>query len=144
MVLPVLSNSVVDSYVPVGILILIAITLAAGILVVSHLLGPRRTGPVKQSPYESGMPIIGDARRRFNVKFYIVAILFLLFDVEVVLMWPWAVLFNKAATEPDHPVTRALLGDHGKGFLLLAMVVFLALLIVGYVYEWRKGVFKWS
>ena len=65
-----------------------------GMLILAHTLGPKRRGPVKDSPYESGMPVVGDTRRRFNIRFYVVAMLFLLFDVEVVFLWPWATLFT--------------------------------------------------
>ncbi len=140
-----LASSSLGSYAPIGILILLVITLAVGIVVASQLIGAHRSGPVKDSPYESGMPVIGDARRRFNVKFYIVAMLFLLFDVEVVFLWPWARLFYKAATNPDDPVVAALAQQgFGKGFLLVEVMLFLAILMVGYVYAWRKGVFQWS
>jgi NADH-quinone oxidoreductase subunit A len=129
-------------YAPVMVLILLVIVTVLAILIAAHAIGPKRRGPVKDSTYESGMPIASDARRRFNVKFYIVAMLFLLFDVEVVFLWPWAPLFHESAVRPQESILVA----HGftKGFLLLEMVVFFAILLVGYIYAWRKGVFQWS
>ena len=132
---PVVNNP----YAPILVLILVAIALVVVILALSWLVGPRRHGPVKDMTYEAGMMPIGDARRRFNVKFYIVAMLFLLFDVEVVFLWPWAPLFHQAAVEPAAPGVAA-----DKGFLLVEMAMFVAILLVGYVYAWRKGVFKWG
>ena len=139
------ASALLSSYAPIGILILIAATFAGGMVLISHLIGAHRRGEVKDSPYESGMPVIGDARRRFNVKFYLVAMLFLLFDVEIVFLWPWAPLYYRSATQPDHPLTAALAEQgFGTGFLLIEIGLFLAILLVGYAYAWRKGVFTWS
>ena len=139
------ASSALNSYAPIGILILLIIVLVVAIVVASHAIGAHRSGPVKDSPYESGMPIIGDARRRFNVKFYIVAMMFLLFDVEIVFLWPWAPLFYKAAISPDDPAVATLVQQgFGKGFLLVEVGLFLSILMVGYLYAWRKGVFRWS
>ncbi|GMV96565.1 MAG: NADH-quinone oxidoreductase subunit A [Phycisphaerae bacterium] len=129
----------VRSYGPILVLIAVVIGLVTVILILAHAVGPRRHGRVKDDTYESGMAPIGDARRRFNVGFYIVAMLFLLFDVEVVFMWPWAPLFHDSAVGG-----RSLAGGFDKTFLLVEMAVFLAILMVGYVYAWRKGVFRWS
>lgn len=129
-----------SAYGAILILIGAAIVMAIAILAVSHLIGTYRSGPTKDAPYESGMPVIGDARRRFNVRFYMVAMLFLLFDVEVVFLWPWAPVFYEAA------VGGKTIGPMqvGKGFLLAEIAVFFAILLVGYVYAWRKGVFRWD
>ena len=89
------------------------------------------------------MPLIGDTHRRFNVRFYIVAMLFLLFDVEVVFLWPWAPLFRRAAVA-DLPIAAPGGLTLDKNFLLIEMGVFLTILLVGYVYAWRKGVFRWN
>jgi len=129
-------------YASILVVIGIAVGLAGVILLLGHLIGPRRSGEVKQGIYESGMPVTVDARRRFNVRFYIVAMLFLLFDVEVVILWPWARVYYEAAANG-----RGIeVGDTiaGKGFILAGAVVFLFLLLVGFVYEWRKGVFQWD
>jgi len=133
----------VDSYAPVGVLIVTATALAGIIMLLAHVIGPSRQGPVKSSTYESGMPPVGDARRRFNVRFYLVAMIFLLFDVEVVCFWPWGPLFHRAATT-GRPVAWIGTAPIGKGFLLAEMVIFLAILLVGYLYAWRKGVFRWD
>lgn len=128
-----------EAYAPILVLILVAMGLVTVILILAHVLGPRRHGHVKDDTYESGMEPIGDARRRFRVQFYMVAMLFLLFDVEVVLLWPWAPLFHDAAVGG-----QVLAGGFDKTFLLVEMAVFLAVLAVGYVYAWRKGVFQWN
>jgi NADH-quinone oxidoreductase subunit A len=131
-----------SSYATVALLIALMVAMAAGILLLSHLIGPHRHGPVKDETYEAGMVPIGDARRRFNVRFYIVAMLFLLFDVEVVFLWPWAPMFHDAAVRNQPIVTPE--GAFGSTFFLVEMAVFLGILLVGYVYAWRKGVFRWT
>ncbi len=114
-------------YVPV--LMIFAVSLGTGILMVlgSHLLSARRPTPVKAQPYESGVPPLGDTRHRFAVKYYVVAMLFLLFDVEVAYVFTWAVVFRRLAL-----------------FGFVAMLVFLLLLAVGLVYEWKKGALEWE
>ena len=111
--------------------ILIMIALGAGFALVSillsNVLGPHKPTPEKQAPYECGMPPVGDARERQSVKFYLVAMIFLLFDIEVAFLYPWALA----------------LGDlRWAGFIQI--VVFFALLFTGYAYVWRKGVFDWG
>jgi NADH-quinone oxidoreductase subunit A len=96
----------------------------------SRLLGTLRKTPSKMAPYESGMPVLGDARERFSVKFYLVAMLFILFDIETVFMVPWGVAF--------HQMTSARL------FLLVEMLVFVLILAVGYVYVWKRGALQWD
>ena len=103
-------------------------------LVLAHTLGPRRNTTVKNMPYESGMDPIGDARRPFDVKFYLVAILFIVFDVELLLLYPWAV----SAYSVEGGVPGAL-----RGSVFVVVVVFLATLALAYVYAWKKGVFRW-
>jgi NADH-quinone oxidoreductase subunit A len=111
--------------------ILLFITLGAVfsvlMLSLSGLLGPRRPTPEKQAPYECGMPAVGDARERQSVKFYLVAMIFLLFDIEVPFLYPWAMALRE-------------LGWAGYNQVLL----FMALLLVGYVYIWRKGALDWG
>jgi NADH-quinone oxidoreductase subunit A len=125
-------------YGPVVILLLVAAGLAGFILIASALLGPRRYGPTKHIPYESGVDPVGDARRRFHVRYFLVALLFLLFDVEVIFLWPYApLLFRAGAGQAD------ALGAT-KCFLLVEMVIFLLILTVGYIYAWRKGAFRWD
>jgi NADH-quinone oxidoreductase subunit A len=131
-----------DLYGGLLAVIAFAMLVAGAILVLSYLIGPKRQGPVKHGSYESGMPPISDARRRFGIRFYVVAVLFLLFDVEVLLLWPWAPLFVKACREGT--VFQLPNAVAGAGFLLVAMAIFLFFLIVGFVYEWRRGVFRWD
>ncbi len=110
-----------EAYGAILLVMTVATAAALGILVITHFVGPSRKGAVKDETYESGMPLVSDARRRFNVRFYIVALLFLLFDVEVVFLWPWAPVFYKAAVDGQ---TIGPLGV-GKEFLLAEMAVFL-------------------
>lgn len=137
------STATLEPYAAVLVVIAFATLIAGAILVLSHLVGPKRRGPVKDESYESGMPPIADARRRFHVRFYMVAVLFLLFDVEVVLLWPWAPVFHRAAARGEM-VELAGGASAGTAYLLGAMGLFLALLLVGLIYEWRKGVFRWD
>ncbi len=129
-----------SSYAPVLILILTVMGMVAGMLGLSSLLGPKRRGPVKDDTYEAGMATIGDARQRFNVRFYVVAMMFLLFDVEVVLLWPWILLFYDAAVHGNKTALAASGLD--KAALFGAIAIFFAILVVGYVYDWGKGVFR--
>jgi NADH-quinone oxidoreductase subunit A len=114
-------------YLPIGILALLATLFAAGNIVLSRILGPRRPNPEKLSPYECGMVPVGSARQRFSVKFYMVAMLFIIFDMEVVFLYPWAVVF-----------------DQLKLYGLVAMATFLLVLLVGYFYAWKKGGLEWE
>ena len=117
-----------SQYIPVMVGVLWAALLAAVLIGVSLLFGPKRPTPEKRSTYECGIdPMIGDARARFSIKFYVVAVLFLLFDVEVVFMYPWAVLLRKLG----------LLG-------LIEMMTFLLVLVVAFVYVWKKGALNWE
>lgn len=117
-------------------LLVYAVVLAAfaiGNVALAHLIGPRKNTPVKQMPYESGMDPINDARQPFDVRFHLVAILFLVFDVELLFLYPWAV---SAFADEGIPVG---LRDAVYG----VMLVFMATLLIAYVYAWRKGVFRW-
>ena len=106
-------------------------------LVLAHVAGPRKKTTVKEMPYESGMDPVGDARQPFDVKFYLVAILFLVFDVELLFLYPWAVsAYAVSATEPGIPVEL-------RGTVFAVMLIFMATLGIAYVYAWRKGVFRW-
>lgn len=132
-----------QAYAAIGVTILLVLVTAGGMLIAAHAIGPRRHGPVKDSAYESGMPAINDTHRRFNIRFYIVAMLFMLFDVEVVFLWPWALLYHKAAT--TGATVQLDNGEvYGAGFLLAGMGIFFALLLFGLVYEWKKGAFEWD
>ncbi|MBN2560559.1 MAG: NADH-quinone oxidoreductase subunit A [Phycisphaerae bacterium] len=124
-------------YGPIIALILLVIVVAASIVIITHVIPkPRRSGPEKDGTYESGMRVIGDARRRFNVRFYLVAMLFLLFDVELIFMYPWAVLFTKARAATPDPALMS--------FLFWEMAIFFAILVVGFAYDWKKGVFRYD
>ncbi len=124
-------------YGPVLLLILMALVVTTGILVITHVIPkPGRKGPVKDSTYESGVPLVTDARRRFNVRFYLVAMLFLLFDVELIFMYPWASLFTREAAAATDPAMVS--------FLFYEMGIFFAILLVGYAYAWKKGIFRFD
>ena len=127
------------SWAPVVLLLVIGIGFALGNLVLSLVIGPSRTGAVKESTYESGMVPVGDARRRFNVRFYVVAMIFLVIDVDIVFMYPWATIFADAARSGE-----TSFGSNLGALLLLEMGVFVFLLLVAYLYAWGKGVFRWD
>lgn len=126
--------------VPILLFALCTVGLAVGLLVVGRMVGPRREVPAKLMPYESGMDPIHDTRRRFDVRFYLVAIAFLVFDVELLFLYPWAVASRNPAGI-DTAVTEGLVS--GRGLVFAEVMVFLALLMLGFVYAWRKGVFQW-
>jgi len=114
-------------YVPVLLLIGFVLANGVGMLVMSHLVSPRKPTPVKSAPYESGMPPLGGTRERFSVKFYLIAMLFIVFDIEVVFLIPWGVAFRQ-------------LGLSG----LVAMVIFVLILEVGHTYAWKRGALEWE
>ena len=123
-------------YVPLLMLIAFVIANAILMLGVSHVLSTYRRTPTKIAPYESGIPVLGDARERFSVKFYLVAMLFIIFDIETVFLYPWAVTYKDA---------NFLFGYNGAMvFNLFEMIVFVAILFVGYIYVWRRGAFEWD
>ena len=101
--------------------------LAAGLLTISYLLGKRVRNKVKDMPYESGIVPTGDARRRFSVKFYLVAMLFILFDIEAIFLYPWVVVYREL-----------------KMFAFVEMLVFVVLILSGFFYIWKKGALDWS
>src|SRR5688500_17116328 len=125
-------------WAPVLLLIFIAIGFTVANIALSVIIGPSRTGKGKETTYESGMVPVGDTRQRFNVRFYIVAMIFLVFDVEIVFMYPWATIFAPAS---QAGVVGGL--DWG-GFLLAEMFIFVGILLLAYVYAWGKGVFRWD
>jgi NADH-quinone oxidoreductase subunit A len=126
---------VLQPYIPILVLIVFVVLNAILMLGLSHVLSTYRRTPAKIAPYESGMPILGDARERFSVKFYLVAMLFIIFDIEVVFMVPWAVAFFQA---------REKVIPLGMGLVLADMVVFMVILAVGYVYAWKRGALQWD
>lgn len=121
------------SYYPIFLYLVLILGFIVVSMIAAHTIGPRRVTPVKLMPYESGMDPIGDARQRFDIKFYLVAIMFLVFDVELLFLYPWAVV---AYQEGGFPATL-------RGPIFWGVMSFLALLLVAYIYDWRKGVFKW-
>jgi NADH-quinone oxidoreductase subunit A len=128
-----------DSWAPVVLLLVIAIGFAIVNVAASLLIGPSRTGPGKEATYESGMVPVGDTRRRFNVRFYIVAMIFLVFDVEIVFLYPWAAIFAPAVANKHNPN-----GADFGAMLLVEMGIFVAILLLAYFYAWGKGVFRWD
>jgi NADH-quinone oxidoreductase subunit A len=110
-------------------------------LVLAQVVGPRKKTSVKEMPYESGMDPVGDARQPFDVKFYLVAILFLVFDVELLFLYPWAVSAYTAPPAPELPVPG--IPEALRGTVFAVMLVFMATLVIAYLYAWRKGVFRW-
>jgi NADH-quinone oxidoreductase subunit A len=112
-----------------AILIFVAISFAFGliILILSALLGQKKPTAIKQAPYECGMTTIGSSFRRIPIKYYIIALLFLLFDIEMVFLYPWAVVFKEF-----------------KVFAFVSMVVFIGILLIAYIYIWKKGALEWE
>jgi NADH-quinone oxidoreductase subunit A len=120
-------TSLTETYFPVLLQALLAMALAAGLLTASYLLGKRVRNKVKDMPYESGIVPTGDARQRFSVKFYLVAMLFILFDIEAIFLYPWAVVFRDLRM---------------AGFV--EMLIFVVLILSGFFYIWKKGALDWS
>jgi NADH-quinone oxidoreductase subunit A len=116
-----------QDYLPIAVLVIISTGLSAAIILLGHLFGPKKPTPTKLAPYESGMNPIGPGTRRVPVRFYLLAVLFILFDIEVVFFLPWAVTFRQ-------------LGVFG----LVEMFVFILILLVGYIYAWKKGALDWE
>src|SRR5689334_20194196 len=116
-----------QTYFPVLLQALIAMALAAGLLTVSYLLGQKVRNRVKDMPYESGIVPTGDARQRFSVKFYLVGMLFILFDIEAIFLYPWVVVFREL-----------------KMVAFVEMLIFVVLILSGFFYIWKKGALDWS
>jgi NADH-quinone oxidoreductase subunit A len=114
-------------YYPILLFLLVALAVGVAPMVLGKLLGPSRPDPEKLSPYECGFEAFEDARMKFDVRYYLVAILFILFDLEIAFLFPWAVALNDIGLE---------------GFL--AMMLFLGILVVGFAYEWKKGALEWE
>lgn len=132
-------------FLPVLLFAVAATLLCVGLLSVGSLLGPQRDSATKEMPYESGMNPIHDTHRRFDVRFHLVAIAFLIFDVELLFLYPWAVASRNAAGIPAAVAEAQALGIEGYSRLLIfgEIIVFIGLLAAGLVYAWRKGVFQW-
>jgi NADH-quinone oxidoreductase subunit A len=131
------------TYFPVLMLLGFVIFNAVLMLTLSHLTMRSRPTPVKQTPYESGIPPLGDARERFSVKFYMVAVLFIIFDIETVFMIPWGAQFRQLSCV--RPLVDGVCpAGQFSAFGLIEMVVFIAILLVGFVYVWKKGALQWD
>jgi NADH-quinone oxidoreductase subunit A len=131
------------SYLPVLLLLGFVVMNAVMMLALSHLtLRPRPT-PVKQTAYESGIPPLGDARERFSVKFYMVAMLFIIFDIETVFMIPWGAYYRQLSCSVPMLADVCPAGQLSF-FGLVEMLVFMVILLVGFVYVWKKGALQWD
>ncbi len=121
-----------SQYLPILLMFIVAIGFAGGNILLSQLVGQRKQTRTKLMPYECGKDPVGSARERFSVKFYMIAMIFILFDIEVIFLIPWAVVFKS-------------LRDNGFSTLVyVEMMLFVALLLVGYIYVWKKGAFDWG
>ena len=116
-----------ELYFPILIQAIIAVALAAGLIIGSTVLGKKAKSPLKDTPYESGMAPVGSARERFSVKFYMVGMIFILFDIEAIFLYPWAVVYRQL-----------------KLFGFFEMLIFVALVLIGFFYVWKKGALDWA
>jgi len=162
-----------EAVLPILLLVICLVGLVAFLLLVGNLFNPGRSSPVKRMPYESGMDPIHDTRRRFGVRFYLVAIAFLVFDVELLFLYPWAVAFPRAIeqehaertetqaeaeyddeaalrqaaeqlmTAEDDDATQEPEKERSGQGLFIGGMVFIVLLTLGLIYDWRKGIFRW-
>ena len=121
-------------YLPIVLMFIVAAGFAVGNILLSQLVGQRKRTRTKLMPYECGKDPVGSARERFSVKFYLIAMLFILFDIEVIFLVPWAAVFKALAAQ----------GPAMRWFVYLEMMVFIGLLLVGYIYVVKKGAFEWS
>jgi NADH-quinone oxidoreductase subunit A len=117
----------VEGYYPIAILWLIAVGMAGVLLWLPSKMAPKRPDPEKLSPYECGMPPVGDARERFNIWFYIIGMEFIIFDVEIAFLYPWAIAFHEM-----------------KGIAFLGMAIFLGIIALSLVYAWKRGALQWE
>lgn len=117
-------------YLPIAIMMGAALLFAVGTIVFANFLGPRSYSKVKGETYESGMVPFSDARLRLSVKFYMTAVLFILFDIEVVFLYPWAVVYKQLLSRGT--------------FIMSEMIVFIGILFIGYYYLWKRGAFEWD
>lgn len=116
-----------ENYLPIVVFVVLGILFGVGPIIMGFLLAPFKPDTEKTSPYECGFEAFEDARMKFDVRFYLVAILFIIFDLEIAFLFPWAVVLDELGT-----------------FGLLAMGAFLLILVVGFIYEWRKGALEWE
>jgi len=116
-----------SNYLPILIFIIVGLLVGAALISIGSLLGPKRPDSAKQSPYECGFEAFEDARMKFDVRYFLVAILFIIFDLEIAFLFPWAVVLDEIGL-----------------FGYLAMMIFLGILVVGFIYEWKKGALEWQ
>jgi len=122
------------TFLPILIMLLIAVAVGGIILALNWVVGRHQRNPVKLAPYESGVPLLDQNRKRVNVRFYQIAMLFILFDIEAAFLYPWAVIYRDATNTPAGT----------NWFVFGEMLLFIALLAVGYVYVWKKKAFDWK
>jgi NADH-quinone oxidoreductase subunit A len=118
---------VLGEYLPILLFLFVAVVIAVALLTIGWLLGPKRATAETLSPYECGFEAFEDARMRFDVRYYLVAILFIIFDLEIAFLFPWAVVFKEIGLTA-----------------IVAMAIFLGILVIGFVYEWKKGALEWE
>ncbi|MDJ0833045.1 MAG: NADH-quinone oxidoreductase subunit A [Gammaproteobacteria bacterium] len=116
-----------ENYLPILIFLLVTAVMGSVFIILGKLLGPSRPDAEKNSPYECGFEAFEDSRMKFDVRYYLVAILFIIFDLEIAFLFPWAIVLDEIGV-----------------FGLLAMAVFLAVLVIGFIYEWKKGALEWE
>ena len=129
-------NTGVINYIPILLIFIFAAGLATVMIVLSRIAGRNRPNPIKLMPYECGVEPVGTARERQSVKFYLVAMIFLLFDIEAIFLVPWAVVFPGVLKDPVYsPLKYVFYGE---------MMIFMVILFVGLIYVWRKGILEWT
>jgi len=116
-----------ENYLPILVFLILGLAFGVGPVIAGFILGPRRPDSEKLSPYECGFEAFEDSRMKFDVRYYLVAILFIIFDLEIAFLFPWAVVLDKIGM-----------------FGFIAMVIFLAILVIGFIYEWKKGALEWE
>jgi NADH-quinone oxidoreductase subunit A len=116
-----------ENYLPILVFLVLGIAFGLAPMIVGFILGPNRPDPQKLSPYECGFEAFEDSRMKFDVRYYLVAILFIIFDLEIAFLFPWAVVLDEIGM-----------------FGFLAMVIFLTVLVIGFIYEWKKGALEWE
>ena len=122
------------SFIPILLMLIAAVALGAVFLSLNWFIGKKQRNPAKLSPYESGVPLLDENRKRVNVRFYQIAMLFILFDIEAAFLYPWAVIYRDATVTPNGI----------SWFIFMEMIVFVILLGVGYIYVWKKKAFDWK
>jgi len=120
----------IENYLPILIVFILVSGFVFVSLIVTHLVGPRIHNPIKMMPYESGVDQVGETRIRFSIRFFLIALLFIIFDIEIIFLYPWAVVFKDFLS----------MGS----FIFFEMVIFLVILVFGFVYAWRNGVLEWE